>query len=62
MLVKTAIGKDEIRKLAPEGVVIEDSILLRYKSPIYFFVHPDNDALHDRLLKGLNIAIGCKFG
>ena len=47
----------EIRKLAPEGVVIEDSILLRYKSPIYFFVHPDNDALHDRLLKGLNIAI-----
>ncbi|MBP0049457.1 hypothetical protein H9C73_11985 [Marinobacterium sp. AK62] len=36
-----------------EGLEIHKGLLLSYRSPIYFFVHRDNEALARRLQKGL---------
>ena len=47
----------ELRQYAHLGLVIENTILLRYPAPIYFFVNRGNPALAERLEKGLRTAI-----
>jgi hypothetical protein len=42
---------------ANKGLVIEESLLLNYPSPIYFFVNKNDKALADRIERGLTIAI-----
>jgi len=48
---------DEIEKHAQLNLAIEESLLLHYQSPIYFFVHRDNRKLANRLERGLRLAI-----
>lgn len=47
----------ELESVAPEGVTVDPYILLQYRAPLYFFVHPDNHVLIERLTKGLLLAI-----
>lgn len=42
---------------AYRGLVVEDSLMFHYPSPIYFFVNKNNHALADRIERGLNLAI-----
>ena len=39
------------------GLKVEDNLLLVYKAPIYFFVHPSNEALATRLHRGLMLTM-----
>lgn len=47
----------EMASRADEGLVIEPRLVLYYPSAMYFFVHPDNDALAGHLDRGLRRAI-----
>jgi hypothetical protein len=47
----------EIRSKQTEGLVVEDSILLKYTAPMYFFVNNSNSSLAERIEKGLRLAI-----
>ena len=47
----------EFSKGLYQGLVVESSILLQYPTAFYFFVHPDNTALAERLERGLRLAI-----
>lgn len=47
----------EVAQFTDNRFVIEPNILLRYRSPIYFFVNKQNQVLASRLEKGLNMAI-----
>lgn len=48
---------DEWRNHRQMQLAIEPSLLLHYPAAIYFFVHPDNDALAQALEQGLERAI-----
>lgn len=48
---------EEQRVHAEKGLVIEDSLLLHYSSPVYFFVNKKDDAVADRIGRGLKIAL-----
>lgn len=37
-------------------LLLEQELMLEYPAPMYFFVHPDNKRLADRLLEGLQLA------
>ena len=39
------------------GLVIEDRLMFHYPAPIYFFVNKNNQALADRIQRGLELAI-----
>lgn len=46
------------QKIAAEkNIVVEDSIMLHYPVPIYFFVNKNNVALANRIERGLRIAM-----
>lgn len=47
----------EVKARRGNGFVVEDSLLLKYPAPIYFFVHLDNSMLAQRIEKGLRLAI-----
>lgn len=42
---------------AQDGLVVEQSLMLYYHGPIYFFVNRNNRALADRIERGLRIAM-----
>ena len=42
---------------AGKGLIIEDSLMLHYPAPIYFFVNKKDTALADRIERGLRIAM-----
>jgi len=42
---------------ADKGLVIEQSLMLYYPAPIYFFVNSVDTELADRIARGLTIAI-----
>ncbi|MFC1706034.1 hypothetical protein ACFL59_04320 [Planctomycetota bacterium] len=42
---------------AHEGIVVEETLLLQYYAPIYFFVNASNVALAERLERGLRLAL-----
>ncbi|WP_111978372.1 transporter substrate-binding domain-containing protein [Algibacillus agarilyticus] len=46
----------ELKQGYYSGLYIDSRLMLKYGMDYYFFVHPDNDELHDRLLSGLQIA------
>ncbi|MCG8435734.1 MAG: hypothetical protein MJA83_17050 [Gammaproteobacteria bacterium] len=48
---------DESARYADSELIVEPSIMLRYRAPIYYFVHPDDTALADRIEKGLRMAM-----
>lgn len=48
-------GEQELN--ADRGLIVEDSLMLHYPAPIYFFVNKKNTALADRIERGLRIAI-----
>ncbi|WP_189418646.1 hypothetical protein [Cellvibrio zantedeschiae] len=48
-------GEQELN--AEKGLIIEDSLMLHYPAPIYFFVNKKNTALADRIERGLRIAM-----
>lgn len=47
----------ELATQPSEGLKVEDGLLLHYPTAEYFFVHPDNTALAQRLERGLRRAI-----
>jgi len=47
----------EVNSHPDKGLMVEETILLKYSAPIYFFVHKHNSSLADRLERGLNLAI-----
>ena len=47
----------ESQQVSASGLSIDPHIALYYPQTVYFFVRKDNIALHDHVLKGLNIAI-----
>jgi len=47
----------EARHLEQDGLVIEQDLLLKGGSPLYFFVNKTNTALADRIERGLNLAL-----
>lgn len=47
----------EHKNLNDNTLIVEPRLLLRYKAPLYFFVHKANHRLHDRLLRGLTLAL-----
>lgn len=48
---------EEARVLEKDGLVIEQELLLKGGSPLYFFVNKNNAALADRIERGLNLAL-----
>nr|WP_314860084.1 transporter substrate-binding domain-containing protein [uncultured Undibacterium sp.] len=48
---------EEIGESSNRNIVVEDSIMLHYASPMYFFVHKENRKLADRIERGLKIAL-----
>lgn len=48
---------EEQKVHAEKGLVIEDSLLLHYSSPVYFFVNKRDVAVADRIERGLKIAL-----
>lgn len=48
---------EELRIHGDKGLVIEDSLMLHYHSPIYFFVNRKDKQLADRIHRGLQIAM-----
>lgn len=48
-------GEQELN--ADKGLIIEDSLMLHYPAPIYFFVNKKDTALANRIERGLRIAI-----
>jgi len=48
---------DEIDKRPNQGLVVEKTLVLQYKAPIYFFVSKNNQALASRIERGLRLAI-----
>jgi hypothetical protein len=38
-------------------LVVESSLMLKYRAPIYFFVNAKNHSLADRIERGLRLAI-----
>ena len=47
----------EVASHAGMNIVVEDTLMLKYRAPIYFFVNVNNTALADRLERGLRLAI-----
>jgi len=47
----------ELEQFASSALVVEQSLLLSYPYPSYFFVAPDNHTLHDQIYRGLEMAI-----
>lgn len=47
----------ELEARPDEGLAVEEELLLYYPTAEYFFVNPDNEALADRLERGLRRAI-----
>jgi hypothetical protein len=48
---------DEAKAYAPQGFVIEKSLILYYPTAFYFFVNKDNKVLGKAIERGLNAAI-----
>jgi hypothetical protein len=48
-------GEQELN--AYRDIIIEDSLMLHYPAPIYFFVNKNNKALAERIERGLHMAI-----
>ena len=48
---------DEFEIHKDRGLVIEESLMLHYKGPNYFFVNRNNPALAERIDRGLRLAI-----
>jgi len=48
-------GEQELN--ADKDLIVEDSLMLHYPAPIYFFVNKKDAALADRIERGLRIAI-----
>lgn len=47
----------EERVHAQEGLMVEPTLFLHYRTPFYFFVNRDNPALADRIERGLKLAM-----
>lgn len=47
----------EHKNLNDDSLMVEQHLLFRYKAPLYFFVNKENHRLHDRLLRGLTLAL-----
>jgi ABC-type amino acid transport substrate-binding protein len=47
----------EIRAHPDMGFAVEETLMLQYTAPIYFFVNKENEALAERLEKGLRLAL-----
>lgn len=47
----------EHQNLKDDSLIVEPNLLLRYKAPLYFFVNKQNQRLHDRLMRGLTLAL-----
>mgnify|MGYP000664832595 CR=1 FL=1 len=47
----------EVKAHKGRGFIVEDSLLLKYPAPIYFFVHKANTVLAKRIKEGLLLAI-----
>lgn len=48
---------DEQKRFAQNGVVVEETLLVQYPAPYYFFVNKNDKALASAIENGLNIAI-----
>ncbi|MCW8994837.1 MAG: transporter substrate-binding domain-containing protein [Psychromonas sp.] len=48
---------EELDKYSELNLTVEKNILLVYPLALYFFVAPDNQALHDKIYKGFEMAI-----
>jgi len=48
---------DELAVHESPGLMVEQTLLLRYPSPVYFFVNKDNSTLAEKIEKGLLCAI-----
>ena len=47
----------EVATIAPDNLMVEQTLLLQYPSPIYFFFNSSNKALKERVEQGLLLAI-----
>ncbi|TQV74044.1 amino acid ABC transporter substrate-binding protein [Aliikangiella marina] len=47
----------EVKRHQDKNLIVEETIMLQYPAPMYFFVNQENTALSERIEKGLNIAI-----
>lgn len=46
----------ELNRHPELSLMAEQTLLLHYSQPLYYFVHKENTALADRILRGLNLA------